>query len=218
LTWAGAGVIWEWSEVRYWILDARYWILDTGYLILETKGEEVERLDGFMARSLRYVIFRSRWGWFGLLGGERGLLRTSLPVAGRDKAKSVLLKGIDAATCDGRLFSGLQAKIKTYFEADCVDFADVSVDLNCFSGFSKDVLIVCRQIEYGRTVSYGQLAKLAHRPGAGQAVGNILAKNPVPLIIPCHRVIRSDGKIGGFSAAGGIRLKRKMLELEQLGR
>jgi len=167
-----------------------------------------------MSESLRYVIFRSRWGWFGLLAGERGLLRTSLPVAGRGKAKSVLLKGIGAATCDGRHISELQDKIKAYFEGDCVDFADARIELDGFSGFSRQVLIVCRGVEYGRTVSYGQLAELVGRPGAGQAVGNVLAKNPVPLIVPCHRVIRRDGKIGGFSAAGGIKLKQKMQELE----
>jgi O-6-methylguanine DNA methyltransferase len=167
-----------------------------------------------MAQGLKYVIFRSRWGWFGLLANEKALLRTSLPVADRDKAESVLLKGIAAATFDRRLFPGLQGQIKAYFEADCVDFADACVELDGFSGFSEQVLITCRQVEYGRTVSYGRLAELAHRPGAGRAVGNILAKNPVPLIIPCHRVIRKDGKIGGFSAVGGISFKKKMLELE----
>jgi len=149
-------------------------------------------LEGFMARRLKYVIFCSRWGWFGLWGGERGLLRMSLPIGDRDKAKRVLLKGIEAASYDKRLFPELVAGIRAYFEG----------------------LITCRQVGYGRTVSYGRLAELVHRPGAGQAVGNVLAKNPVPLIIPCHRVIRSDGKIGGFSAPGGISLKQRMLELE----
>ena len=167
-----------------------------------------------MARRLKYVIFCSRWGWFGLWGGERGLLRMSLPIGDRDKAKRVLLKGIEAASYDKRLFPELVAGIRAYFEGDCVDFADILVELDGLSGFSEQVLITCRQVGYGRTVSYGRLAELVHRPGAGQAVGNVLAKNPVPLIIPCHRVIRSDGKIGGFSAPGGISLKQRMLELE----
>ena len=224
LTLAGAKVICGRSE-------------DPGAPGLHCAQQRLKWLDGFMACSLKYVIFRTRLGWFGLLGGERGLLRTSLPVGSRDKAKSVLLKGIGAATCERRLFSGLQEKIKAYFEADCVDFADACVELprtnfaskvnagfgphqkvGCglkISEFSEKVLITCRGVEYGRTVSYGQLARLAGRPGAGQAVGNVLSRNPVPLIIPCHRVIRSDGKIGGFSAAGGIKLKQKMLELER---
>jgi methylated-DNA-[protein]-cysteine S-methyltransferase len=172
------------------------------------------RLDGKMSRRLRYVIFRTRWGWFGLLGGERGLLRTSLPVADRDKAKSVLLKGIRAARRDGRLFSELQEKIRVYFEGDCVDFTDARVELDGFSGFSRKVLIACRGVGYGRRVSYGELAELAGQRGAGRAVGNVLSRNRVPLIIPCHRVTRSDGKLGGFSAGGGISLKKKMLELE----
>jgi len=167
-----------------------------------------------MVKGLRYVIFQTRWGWFGLLGGEKGLLQTSLPIADRDKAKGALLKSITTASYDERLFSELRDKIGAYFEGDCVDFADILVELDELSGFSEQVLITCRQVEYGRTVNYGRLAELAHRPGASQAVGNILSRNPVPLIIPCHRVIRRDGKVGGFSAAGGVRLKRKMLELE----
>ena len=75
-------------------------------------------------------------------------------------------------------------------------------------------MTACRDIKFGQTISYSGLAKRIGRAGSARAVGNALAKNPLPLIIPCHRVVRNDGKIGGFSAKGGITLKKKMLELE----
>jgi len=170
------------------------------------------------------------------LGGKNGLLRSCLPVANGREAKKQLLADLGMGKSDATLFAGLQGKIMAYFEGGYVDFVDVSVELSrtnfaskvnagfgphqkvgCglkISGFSEQVLIACRGVKYGQTISYGELARLAGRPTAGRAVGNILAKNPVPLIIPCHRVIRSDGKVGGFSAAGGVSIKRKMLELE----
>lgn len=168
-----------------------------------------------MGESLKYVIFPTQWGYFGLLGSEKGLVRTSAPIADSQRVKQQLLSGIVRAESDTRFFAELGEKVKAYFEGSYVDFADTRVVLDSLSEFSKKVLTACRKIQYGRTISYGRLAKLAHRPGAGRAVGNVLAKNPVPLIVPCHRVIRKDGKVGGFSAAGGIRLKQKMLELER---
>jgi len=167
-----------------------------------------------MSESLKYVIFRTRWGYFGLLGTEKGLVRASLPIADSQRVKQLLLSGIVRAESDTRFFAELGEKVKAYFEGSYVDFADTRVVLDGLSEFSSKVLTACRKIQYGRTISYGRLAKLAGRPGAGQAVGNVLSRNPVPLIIPCHRIIRSDGKLGGFSATGGIRLKQKMLELE----
>jgi O-6-methylguanine DNA methyltransferase len=81
--------------------------------------------------------------------------------------------------------------------------------------FAGRVLTACGDIKFGQTISYGRLAKKIGRAGAARAVGGALAKNRLPLIIPCHRVIRSDGKIGGFSAAGGTTIKKGMLELER---
>jgi len=80
--------------------------------------------------------------------------------------------------------------------------------------FTRRVLTACRSIEFGRTVSYGRLAEMAGKPGSARAVGGVLAQNPLPLIIPCHRVICANGSLGGFSAMGGVRLKKRLLELE----
>jgi methylated-DNA-[protein]-cysteine S-methyltransferase len=97
-----------------------------------------------------------------------------------------------------------------------VDFGfDVSVSLDGFSDFQKAVLATCRSVRFGQTTTYVELAKKLSRPAAARAVGNALAKNPLPLIIPCHRVIRSDGKIGGFSAPGGTHTKSELIKFEK---
>ena len=101
-----------------------------------------------------------------------------------------------------------------YFGGECADFVSVPVDLGDFSAFAANVLSACSRISYGQTASYAQLAQLAHAPKAVRAAGSVMAKNPIPLIIPCHRVLRTDGKMGGFSAPGGISLKKRMLTLE----
>jgi methylated-DNA-[protein]-cysteine S-methyltransferase len=94
---------------------------------------------------------------------------------------------------------------------------EIPVSLDGFRAFGSSVLKKCRQLQFGQTISYAGLAKKSGSPGASRAVGSALAKNPLPLIIPCHRVLRTDGGLGGFSAPGGITVKKKMLELERQG-
>ena len=80
------------------------------------------------------------------------------------------------------------------------------------SVFEKKVWNAARSIPYGKTLSHGGIAEICGNPGAGRAVGNALGKNPVIIIVPCHRVIKSDGSPGGFSAGPG--LKKKLLSIE----
>jgi methylated-DNA-[protein]-cysteine S-methyltransferase len=163
----------------------------------------------------RYTIFRTKWGYFGLAGSESGLLRTCLPLADPEKVKTRLLIGLQAARCDKDLFQTAQERITAYFEGAYVNFdKDIPILLDGFSRFARSVLTACRDVRFGRTISYGELAAKAGSPKAARAIGGVMARNPLPLIIPCHRVVRSDGKIGGFSAAGGVKLKKRMLELE----
>ncbi len=168
-----------------------------------------------MQKVTKYTIFQTKWGYFGLAGTEYGLCRTQLPVAKHEKIKTLLLKNLPAAQFDKTFCKILQEQITAYFEGACVNFSrNIPLILDGFSSFGTSILTTCRKIEIGQTITYGQLAKKADRPHASRAVGSTLAKNPLPLIIPCHRIIRSDGKMGGFSAPGGITFKKKMLELE----
>jgi len=172
-----------------------------------------------MQDTIRYTIFETKWGYFGLVSIENSLLRTYLPVHDRHSLKDQILAEFPDARCEKGLFRDLQEQIIAYFQGDPVDFdPDVVISLHGLSRFARLVLTACRTLTFGRTISYGRLARKAGRPKAARAVGRVMANNPVPLIIPCHRVLRSHGKIGGFSAPGGVPLKKRMLELEQRGR
>jgi methylated-DNA-[protein]-cysteine S-methyltransferase len=170
---------------------------------------------GRMSRVTFYTIFKTNWGHFGLAATDNALLRTYLPLSSADRAKSKVLTGLPAALYEKNLFKMLQEQITAYFEGAYVDFDnDIPILLEGMSPFARSVLAVCRSVSYGRTISYGQLAAKAGCPKAARAIGGVMAKNPMPLIIPCHRVIRKDGKIGGFSTTGGISLKERLLEME----
>ncbi|MBN2594129.1 MAG: methylated-DNA--[protein]-cysteine S-methyltransferase [Sedimentisphaerales bacterium] len=168
-----------------------------------------------MQKMIKYTIFKTKWGYFGLAGTESTLCRTHLPGPEFTKIESRLLKNLPDAQFDKAYFRLLQQQITAYFEGSCVNFSpDIPVALDGFGVFSRKVLTACRKIEFDQRVTYAGLAKKAGRPSASRAVGNALAKNPLPLIIPCHRVLRTDGKMGGFSAPGGISFKKRMLTLE----
>jgi methylated-DNA-[protein]-cysteine S-methyltransferase len=166
-----------------------------------------------MLKTIKYTIFKTRWGYFGLAGTDNGLLRTCLPLAKRGKVESQLLRNLPDCRYDRNLFKSAQERITAYFEGDCVNFRAFPVVLNV-GVFAKRVLTACRGIRFGRIVTYGRLAEMAGKSGTARAVGGVLAKNPLPLIIPCHRAICADGSMGGFSAMGGVNLKKKMLKLE----
>jgi methylated-DNA-[protein]-cysteine S-methyltransferase len=88
------------------------------------------------------------------------------------------------------------------------------VDLRGMSQFAREVLATTRLIPFGRVRTYGSLAAAAGHPGAARAVGGVMSRNPIPLVIPCHRVVASDGTLHGFSAPGGLKTKSWLLELE----
>lgn len=104
-------------------------------------------------------------------------------------------------------------KIIRYFNGEKINFDNVPITLRNFTDFGLKVLYNCRQIPYGKIITYKDLAKKVRRPKAYRAVGNILGKNPIPIIIPCHRVIGSDGELHGFT--GGMNIKKALLKLEK---
>ena len=167
-------------------------------------------------KPIYYTIFNTEWGYFGLAATEESLIRTHLPGPNLEKIKAGLLKNLPVARYNQWLFNPVQQRIIAYFKGARVNFfTNVPLILDGFSPFAQRVLSACRKIQFGQTINYLQLAKRLRRPAASQAVAGALAQNPLPLIIPCHRIISSDGKIGGFSAPGGITIKRRLLQLEQ---
>ncbi len=109
---------------------------------------------------------------------------------------------------------GLAERVQAYTSGAADDFRDVPLDLAHLSEFQRKVVKECRRIPAGKMLSYAQLAKKAGYPGAARAVGNTMARNRFPIVVPCHRVVASGGAIGGFSAPSGISLKQKLLLLE----
>ena len=111
---------------------------------------------------------------------------------------------------------GLVRRLEAYAEGAMQDFGDVAIDPGPQTEFGRLVIDHCRRIPPGSTLTYGQLAARAGRPRAARAVGQCMASNRIPLIVPCHRVVGADGGLRGYSANGGLRLKRNLLDLEAL--
>jgi methylated-DNA-[protein]-cysteine S-methyltransferase len=104
--------------------------------------------------------------------------------------------------------------LKRFTEGRFVDFSDVPISQAHLTPFSRRVIAACRRISWGKTSSYGELATKCGASGAARAVGSVMAKNRFPLVVPCHRVLGAGGKLGGYSAPGGLQTKRHLLEME----
>ena len=108
----------------------------------------------------------------------------------------------------------LAERLQAYADGRRDQFLDIPVALSDATPFQRQVLQQCRRIRYGQTITYGQLAAKAGYPQAARAVGGVMARNRVPLVIPCHRVVGSSGTLRGYSGCGGTAMKRRLLELE----
>ncbi|MBN1161440.1 MAG: methylated-DNA--[protein]-cysteine S-methyltransferase [Dehalococcoidales bacterium] len=158
-----------------------------------------------------YVIFNTSAGWIGLLGSDTGLKRTTLPQASRTKVIAALDADTAQAILSQQYFKELVKSFKEYFKGQRLDFSD-KVDIRGATHFQRKVWETTRKIPYGETRSYAWVAKQIGNHGAARAVGQALGKNLLPIVIPCHRVIASDGSLGGFG--GGLVMKKHLLALE----
>jgi len=165
-------------------------------------------------QTVYYAVWPTAWGPMGAVAG-RGLRRVVLPHY-QMKDLVDLLRWEDAgALRDRRPFEKLIDLTCEYFNGRRADFSEISCELPPEGTFTGKLLRACRSIPYGQTQSYGQLAGRIGRGGSARAVAAALGRNPIPLVIPCHRVIYSDGRTGGFSALGGVKLKERMLAMER---
>lgn len=152
------------------------------------------------------------WGWVGIASSPSGLLALTLPEPTQEKAlKPLVERWGEEQSYDDPMLDGLKRKLQHYFDGQRVLF-DQPLDLSEATAFQGRVWSAVRDIPYGETHSYGQIARQAGSPGAARAVGRAMATNPVPIAVPCHRVIGSDGNLRGFG--GGLDLKRRLLEME----
>jgi methylated-DNA-[protein]-cysteine S-methyltransferase len=164
-----------------------------------------------------YVVFETAAGHCGIAWNDVGIARMQLPARGAEATERYLLRWLPGAVLGTPTAEVTEAvaAIKQYFQGEKVDFSDVRLDLDGQEEFFKRIYAATRRVGWGQTTTYGTLAKeLGTGPEAARDVGQAMARNPVPLIIPCHRVLAAGGKVGGFSAPGGSAAKVRMLELE----
>ncbi len=151
------------------------------------------------------------------MGSQDGLRKLILPQPSLEQARRLstnLGSSYHSETpskAETNYFGDLPQRIKHYLNGKPVTFPD-RLDLSWTSSFQRDVWRVTQSIPHGETRSYAWVAGELGMPKAARATGRALAKNPLPIIIPCHRVICSDGSLGGFG--GGALWKRRLLEIE----
>jgi methylated-DNA-[protein]-cysteine S-methyltransferase len=164
-----------------------------------------------------YHVFDTAMGFCAIAWSGAGLARFQLPVKSAEAAERLIRRrapdaGPGAPPED---IAEVIAAAKRYFSGEETNFSHVRLDLGGEDAFFSQIYKALRQVGWGRTTTYGALAKEVGAPRqAARDVGEAMARNPAPLIIPCHRVLAAGGKIGGFSAAGGSGTKMRMLELE----
>jgi len=163
----------------------------------------------------RFVVFHTRLGWMALAGRDQAVKRLWFGYPSRRALLEVCRHELGGHVPLAGWYPELVERLRSYAAGEPEDFADVQVDLRPLPAFHARVVSLCRTIPRGTTLSYSQLATLAGSPSGARAVGNCMARNPIPLIIPCHRVVAAGGSLGGYSAPGGLAMKRRLLELEQ---
>jgi methylated-DNA-[protein]-cysteine S-methyltransferase len=162
---------------------------------------------------LTFAVCETCLGWMGVIGSPDGLKNVILPLKSEKAALDKIASyGCVAENHNNTSFADITDRIRRYFDGEPVDFAD-KLDLSGTTGFQQNVWLTVRNIPRGETRSYGWVAKQLGLPDAARAVGQALGKNPVPIVIPCHRIISGDGKLGGFG--GGLEMKKFLLQLEQ---
>ena len=160
----------------------------------------------------RFWVIGTEWGAFGAVASTSGrIAATFLPQA--EKSLRRLIRQAFPLAVESQTPPPLRRQVEHYFHGQETSF-NVEIDLGGQTEFRRGVLESCRRVPFGKTCSYADLARAVGNPAATRAVGSAMAHNPLPLIIPCHRVLRSDGSLGGFSSPRGTSQKFRMLLLE----
>ena len=164
------------------------------------------------------TVFETSLGFGGVVASESGLLEVFLPFGGASRAEMVAhFAGLyPAATTGNPVTRSAAHQLQRYFAGEPVIF-DLPLDWSVFTPFQTAVYQMVVTISYGEVRSYGVIARQIGRPRSARGVGRAMARNPLPIVIPCHRVVGSAGALTGYSASGGILSKKWLLEMEQRG-
>jgi methylated-DNA-[protein]-cysteine S-methyltransferase len=161
--------------------------------------------------TLRYTTFPTAFGWVAAVAGPRGLRMLTLPEPKEQEALEAAGKTLVGTVRDDAALAKVRDQVTRYLDGEPVTFT-VPLDLSGVAPFFRRVLEACLMIPRGETRSYAWLAAQAGSPAAVRATGQAMARNPIPLIIPCHRVVGSDGGLHGYG--GGLEMKRRLLGME----
>jgi methylated-DNA-[protein]-cysteine S-methyltransferase len=164
-----------------------------------------------------FTLFETAIGVCGIVWSGHGIRGVQLPEGDVQNTRARLKRRFPgtAETAAPSEVRRVIAEIVALLRGERRDLSDVTVDLDGVADFNRRVYAVARKIAPGATATYGELAAALGDRGAARAVGRALGENPIPIIVPCHRVLAADGKTGGFSASGGVGTKMRMLSIER---
>lgn len=164
-----------------------------------------------MATKLKFHLCETDLGWIGLVLSERGLRATTLPRRSRERAlREAIRLGAEEPASEAEA-GDLSRRLREFAAGRNLDLS-AEIDWNGLTGFRRAVLEETLRIPPGETRTYGWLARKVGSPRAGRAVGRVMATNPLPIIVPCHRVVGGDGSLQGYGA--GLHVKEELLRLE----
>jgi methylated-DNA-[protein]-cysteine S-methyltransferase len=163
-----------------------------------------------------YALFDTAIGSCAVAWGERGLLGVQLPEKDAARTRARMRRRFPRAS---EMTPPAQVQrviddIVALVGGEAVDFSAVALDMEGVPAFHRRVYDVARTISCGATLTYGEIAKRLGVPAEARDVGEAMGRNPFPIIVPCHRVLAAGGKLGGFSAPGGVATKRRLLAIE----
>ena len=159
-------------------------------------------------------VFRTALGWMAIEGREQSLVALTFGHPSADSARQQINSNRVKPPRQLDWLPDLRKRLEDYAEGAPETFLDVDIAYPVATPLALAVLAACRQIAYGETLSYGNLAAQVGAPRAARAVGNVMRTNRCPLVIPCHRGVHGDGRIGNFSAAQGASMKERLLAME----
>ena len=163
---------------------------------------------------MRYDVFETEMGWVAVVMNDIGVVRMSLPEPVMERAYDHVRPEIEHAELDPDFVTDVRTMVQAYCAGSDVDLTEIPVDMTEMSPFFKKAREACRSIPSGETRTYAWLAEQAGNVRAARGAGQAMAKNPVALLVPCHRVIGSDGELHGFGGGVGLPMKERLLRME----
>ena len=171
-------------------------------------------------RLTAFSLHETALGTFGIAWSETGLIGIQLPEGGEAATETRLIRRFPEArpAVPPAAVAAAIGAIQALLSGEPTDLSFIQLDEGAISDFDRQVYAVARAIPPGETLTYGEIAKRLGDPNASRAVGRSLGANPWPIVVPCHRVLAAGGRIGGFSANGGVGTKRRLLAIESTHR